>query len=60
LKDTPQHWKTELSLTGCRRPALYKYQVIGEQKGQPGLKINPVIAATISRGQVTFLIVCRR
>jgi hypothetical protein len=55
VNDAPQHWKTELSLTGCQRPALYKYQVIGEQKDRPGLRINPVLAATINRGQVTFL-----
>jgi len=54
LNDAPRDWVAEFSLEGCQRPALYKYQVAGEQKDRPELRINPLLAATITAGKAAF------
>jgi hypothetical protein len=54
VNDAPRKWATGFSLKGCRRPALHKYQVTGEQRNQPGLKINPIRSAAITGGNAHF------
>jgi len=54
VNDAPREWATEFSLKGCRRPALHKYQVTGDQRNQPGLKVNPIRTAAITAGNAHF------
>jgi hypothetical protein len=54
VNDAPREWGAEFSLEGCQRPALYKYQVTGEQKDRPELKINPQRSATITADKAAF------
>jgi len=54
VNDAPRRWVTEFSLKGCSRPALYKYQVTGEQRNRPELKINPLRKVEITAGNAGF------
>lgn len=54
VNDAARAWAVEFSLRGCRHQALYKYQVSGEQKNRPDLKIDPLRAATITAGNAAF------
>jgi hypothetical protein len=54
VNDAMQEWKAEFSLTGCQRSALYRYQVTGDQKDLPDLKISPLRAAKITAGHAAF------
>jgi hypothetical protein len=54
VNDAPRAWVAEFSLEGCQHSALYKYQVTGEQKDRPELKINPLRTATITAGKAAF------
>jgi hypothetical protein len=54
VNDAPREWVAAFSLEACPRRALYKYQVTGEQKDRPELKINPLRAAAITAGKVVF------
>jgi hypothetical protein len=54
VNDAPREWVAGFSLEGCQRSALYKYQVTGEQKDRPELRINPRRTATITGGKAAF------
>lgn len=54
LNDAERGWAADFSLKGCRRTALYKYQVTGEQRNKPELKIDPLRAAAITAGTAAF------
>jgi hypothetical protein len=54
VNDAPRAWVAEFSLEGCQHSALHKYQVTGEQKDRPELKINPLRTATITAGKAAF------
>jgi len=54
VNDAARGWTAEFSLRGCGRPALHKYQVTGEQRNQPDLKIVPLRTAAITVGNAAF------
>jgi hypothetical protein len=54
VNDAPRQWTAAFSLKGCRRLRLYKYQVTGQRRDQPGLMINPTHTIPITAGNAVF------
>ena len=54
VNDAPRAWTAALSLKGCQRSTLYRYQVTGEQQDQARLEIRPWRTAAITAGNARF------
>jgi hypothetical protein len=54
VNDAPRERTAGFSVKGCRRLALHKYQVTGQQRDRPELMIDPLRSVAIIAGNAVF------
>jgi hypothetical protein len=54
VNDAPQAWQAKLTLSGCDRRFLSKYQLTSADRDQPGLRINPVCKIELKKPSGAF------